>query len=1086
MLSRLTHGLLLLLLLLLLVACNGAPEPSQPVEVPPPSVEPELVLTPPPGGYTLFRLTVTATTEPDHDLFFDLDQPPELSTHEAYRGSFDVRLVKSSTLFVVVRSPDGETFGPYEFQYGLTSLAGDGACQLTEPARQFYREDEAVPLLLQYLLPAALARLEVSVNGVWQEIEVAHHQGSRTVELGPFAEGDYEVGCRVVLLNEEWDGNGVGFVVDGTPPSGAWLTSGASFTQADWRNVFLVTAEDSLSGLASVQLCNAQSDVCIPMREDEADIYGYPTALTDQTALSSDLYVRLRDVAGNESIVSTEHFDFTSFQDPVPARAPLPITLTTDSDLWQSGALLQGPDGLVDVRLDFSVVAGGDLTELLRFSGLPVPVGEWNAVPLAPGWNEFLYRVSDSGYWRSFGIYHVGVEVNLPPSEGQWLVFSSRAGWPTMQSQLEEVVTPSDSASYTRWTRPWFDVPNLFFVEDDLDGEQRWMSMADLWVDPVDPVSSWTENRRAWAEPVGIEPVLHEPDPEPRSYAKQVSIDVAADVPPGDIFFRWFISPRGFPTYHEKLFDADEFPVGVTVPERNGLCMFFVDVYGNGLPTADEPRAWGPCLDEEGEGRDFLIDWRHDDELTISQSTGLISGLHYAGAVTGTITVTTEDGQPLISYPSPTWQDRSGVGQASFQDGFNIRYPALPAVLDVYHAGEAAQLTFDAQDGILTETISVAVTDEVGQPLQSLVLTSSTSGVDDDGYAATDPFGLADVPVLGPVPYTVYASRDGWLSEKAVTESTEGELPLRLLSPGVTGGLYGTVTAEGEPVGNAEVTWESELYVARGRTADDGTYAIPASGGTGVLTLSIHQAAQTRTETFAAEVTLESILLDLDITREAMLSWPIGLGSAPQVVLGPLAAPQPVHLRVGQGFYTAAITDAADDIWMGEWSDGFRRFFAMPGALPPFLAVALDSYPLPSSPSFDRIYSYARCGDWEREVRSSISAQSDCWRWLGDDSLQTYALGSLLDEAYPQHMGLGLLDGRVRDSSGTLIEDARLLVLRDQILTGRTIHVMSEAGFISAAVPYGIYQVRDGAGNLLHSNVRVVPGENNDYSFTLP
>lgn len=1009
---------------------------------------PKITITPKPGVYQTYKLAVTVTTDPDHELFFAFATAPVITPGRGKLEKLELNLIHSTVLRVAVRAPSGKVFGPYDYAFELVRVNPDGLCELTPPAKEFYRATETIYFALQYIYSNALSRLEYGVNGDWKTLSTDDYQGTLDLEVGPLAEGVHTVQCRMVSGDNAATSAAVQVNVDGTPPTGAWVDGAFTFNQTSWRNVLEVSASDAFSGLQSVDICNAATAACLPMATTGSTQYFFATALTDGTRLTSQLYVKLADRAGNVRLLPTQLLDLLDYADPVPPRAPKPITVTTAA------------------AFDIASFIGASPSEVRRFDG-SVPAESATALALEPGWNEFLYRQASSDHWHSVAAYRGGVEALLPPTAGQWLVFSSGATVPGLQARLEEIITPVDIAATTKFSRPWLaSVPNLFFVEDT-DGDSRWTQADTLFHDPA---TQWTDRQRAFGEPVLIAaPAAF--TPATFTFSRQVTVSAAAGLPAGDLYFEWRDSLGAFPSYHARLAPA-AFPRPVSVP-ADGVCLFFLDTDDRGAPSAAEPRAWGPCSQD-----DFVVAARPGalEARDVSPyPLPWIHGIPYGGEVTGVITVTDALGQALVRYPTAVVADGSGLGAEGYREGFETRYPQLPMQVDFYIGAEAASWgPLAAGETPPPGVIAVSVTDGAGAPVQALVVSRADA---QERYAAGDAGGQASVAVGGAAPYELYAARDGWLSVKAVTDATSADLTL--LAPALTGRLAGVVGDDGAAIAGAELTWENERYRASTISRSDGSYALPASGGDGVLSVTLRAPSSTRSMQYALTVTSAEVEFHPALRPLPNAADPVGLtqGYPPTSISGPATA----TVAADNYWYSAAFSAPATGAWSVDWL-GFKRHVTLPGALPQFPPVAWSQVALPAyGGALTWLNSYLRCGDWEQPVADAVLEHWSCWHWIGDDDLQYYSLGRSVAGAYPAHAGFGVVQGELTQADGSPLVTGTTLRFVDRLLEGRTILVRVTNGVFSAAVPAGVYDVRDENDNPVYAGyqfARVTVAEN--------
>lgn len=1028
------RSVLLGVLALIGLACPGKNEPPQKIKAQP--RPPGLQIQPAPGVYEAYQLTVTAVTERDHVLYVGLDEPPELSPTQGYRESFRLTLVKSTRLFVNVQRPNGGRYGPYVYEYLLRSPFRTGNCAIAELPKTFYRGDEPLNLLVQYVFPAALSRLEIALDGVSHSVPVKSFSGVTTATFAPLSEGAHTVQCRVVSPSATFVGNVIDFIYDHTPPSGTWLTSAFVFNQNNWRNELQVEAADGLSGLAEVSICNAGTGTCITMLPAGGPVYTFATAMTDATRLVADVYVHLVDRAGNVFDLPQRTVDFLAYSDPVPSDLPLAITYAAQP-IWNLAAMLPA-----------------NVSEVRHFDGssLSEPI---TAVSLSTGWNEFLFRISGSQHWHSYGVYQAGVEVHLPaiPNAQRWLVYASVATVPAMQAKREDVIPMPTTGSVAVWKRPWFEeIPHVFFVADDGDG--RWTEGDSVYVDSQD---NWSSSVRAWGVPLFITSI-EVTAPTPPGYGKTVTLDIAPGLPQSPVFFEWRADYSSFPAYHKRI-TATTYPVQVTVP-TSGLCHFFLDLDGGGTASAGEPRSVQSCSENT-----FLIASR-DGPLAVTMVAGYplpwVKGMLYGSSVTASVVIVDETSNPVVTYPIRSVLDVSGLGSALYAEGFEIRYPNLSSEIWFQQDSYLARWTpAPTSESMPSTTLSVYVVDQVGSSLSAVVF---AKGATRKTYVYAPAGQWSLLPVDGSAPYSVFAVRDGYLSEKAITSATN--VTLRLLAPTIAGAMTGVVRdALGRPLPNAEITWESNGYFAATRSDANGNYRLPVTAAVGELRIQIPLASGKRTVNYAIATTTGLQQADwLGPTTWEPL-WPMGLGSVPDNIVGPSSLP----VVSGGLAYSAIVTGATSGTWQSRWST-WARNFTLPGGLP---GQALANWHVTALPSLrffmGNFDTHLRCGDWRQPVADVVFVHADCWAWLGQDEFQTYILGLPQGDQYPSRSGLGGLLLNIYTSVGGIPVGSQLLDLHEQILPGRKIRVRVENGIVSATIPAGVYRVTTSSGTPLYT-----------------
>ncbi len=984
---------------------------------------PTLVTTPPPGDYGAFSLPVSISAgSPEWELFYDIDRDPAVEGVYPYVGSFSVRIIRTSQIVVLARrAGNPKLWGPYFFEYRLTSPIHDGACAFVPPARTLYTGGVPIPLTLQYRRATALSRLEMAVDGVWTELAVSDGEGAESVTIGPFATtGARTVDCRIVDADEKvWPGEELVLDIDADAPTAAWGTAAQNFTRMTWRNQLRVDVADVGSGVDRVLFCNGATDVCGEAFTPDGLEWVYATALTDRTDTAVSLSVRVTDLAGNETVLPARAFGWAAFAEAWAEPPAESIPMTTEA------------------RWPLADVVGVTPAEVYRPDGSPMAATETvNDLWLAPGWNEFFYRPAGSLEWRTHAVYRSGASITLPAPAGQWLVYASESTVPGFEAVR--------LGAYGAGEVPYagFRVPHLFAV-DDRHADDRWDAYDTLVTNPAD---RYEDRFLAVARPLVVATA-----PWPMAaHATDAAamLDADAGLPAKPVLFQWRPTLYAWPVTHVSL-GAPAFPLAVSVP-ATGVCAFILDENEDGAVNIGEARVVDDCAPQT-----FTIARRHGP---LRFSASRILGVPYGGLVTSVVTVRSPSGVELLRYPLGDLLDRDGIGIARIQPDF--RYPQLPVLGRFYAAGEVTWATAPIlETPAWDETMSVAVTDEAGNPVVALVMAGEGAG---STYAATDDFGAAVVGLpSGGGLQRIMAVREGMLSHVVYAEPA-ASVELRVLSPGITGWVTGVVRDENlTPVANAEVAWHATQFHSRTLTGPDGSYGLPASGGTGSLTVSAAAVYGTRFDAAALYVTGATEVHDFILPPDG-IEGPQGLhGAIPPTLL---EGPSPAVLRYADPLYAALLTGPASGAWDAVWSmSGLRRRVQLPGNLPAYNITNYGAWPTPFNLVGFNLKQRAVCGAWWQEVNGLIMTHLPCWTWVASDGLQTFVLGQEDETGYPDHDGLGLVMATVRTNSGNMPANQTLL-FDDLVLAGRTILVPVESGAVSAAIPAGTYAVRTAAG----------------------
>lgn len=1002
----------LLWLALLLPGCSSGPET---FTAPPTSESPIVAVRPAPGTFTASSLAVTisVTAPPGAETFVGLGVPAESSEAQKFVSPLTLRLVKSTQIQVIVTQ--GKRFwGPYVFDYVFSrTVSGGGGCSVRPLSKYWFRGVEGVAATFDYSFPVALTTLYGVVDGAQLiKLDPTASAGNFEHVFGPLPEGKHTLGCMIRAPGlEDLKGDPVEFAVDAHAPEAAWVDPGGAFTHETWAGTFRLQTADGESGVSVARICSGGGQFCMDMLELGAGIWAYATVLTTQTSAAASLTAVITDVAGNSTAVAPLALNLTDFAEEPPLAA-VPITMTTD-------AFLNVPQHL-----------GLTLSEVCDLQ-LSAPCFDPANVPLESGWNEFLFRVPGRLEWGSVAIFRAGVQATLPPSPYEWLIYASQSVVPMMQAALIDVTTSTND-----WRRAWFDVPHLYFVED-VNANLRWDEYDNFFTSPADTRSGLWMARQ---EPVYISPVQRTFFPQP---ATTTALSCPADCSfGGRLYFERRSFWSAFPDAHIDL--------GVTIPAQQEIpalpgdwCTFFWDENADGALAVSEPRAFGYCSAPA-----FALS-RQDGALRFSS---ILQGVPYGGQVTRCLEALTPGGQILARYPATPKADRIGLGIIDGALAGDGRFPGVDSRM-VFYAGD--QVTWATHPQVPPTSLAVVysayVTDENGAPVEALVELRQYGNL--VNKAVSNAMGNAQVSAGSdqPAPWFV-ARRDGYLSMGAGT--TDSSVDLRVLSPQVTGLVRGAVfDAFGAPVPNVAIHWKAPPYESWTVSGPDGGYALPASGGDGVVTVSVLEPLLQEL-TFPLFVTSGLATLNVVVENRGSEYWPQGPWSSeiPTVSGGRLLA--------GPDYY--AVSDVTGET-LQVTAQGVTRNVRLPGALP-----AIVDYPYAYVPvDFDfaaELNLRAECGARSQVVRGWAGLDSGCWSLVGNDSLQDYyflrfsmpATGATL-------LGMTRFLGRVEQAAGGTLPN-QVLTFHDRLL-GRRLRLPLNDGAVDGYLPLGVYQVESETGS---------------------
>ncbi len=985
-------------------------------------MEPLLSVEPPPGAYGAYALDVTlAAADPEVELLFALNRAPDPEV-EAWEGNpVAIRLVDSASLVVFTRDAGGRVWGPYSFGYQLAMRDPEGFCVIQPPARTHYGAAEPIPLEVSFSLPAALSALELRAGGTRSVslVSAAYPRGTTTLTLPPLTlEKAWTVECRVATPGaDDIVGNTVDVHVDATPPVAVWNFDPPWSPPTHFR----IDASDTGAGLAAAELCDAAFSHCVPM---QAVSGGFRFSTAWQTGGGAfTARARVTDRAGNVRHLAA--VSSTAAAVPPASLSVLPITAVTGAPFDLGAWLAQAGEGPPEeIRaLDFTLLAAG-------------------AVPLAAGWNEFLYRPAGASAWRTVGIYRAGIALTLPARPAaahRWLLYASSATIPVWQA----APVATHPVTVPVWSRPWFDVPRLFFVED-VNGDGVWGDAEPIYRPAVEDFGG-AFLRRAVPVTAALEAVPGMP-----AVTTAASEVACGDCGAGGILrvFR-ATTPTGLPLERTSLGGIDlsaASPVSVTYPaEAADACRWFWDEDGNGVASADEPRALVGCSAA-------AVALHRGGGLTASadSSSLAVAGIPFGGAVTGFVEVRDGAAELLVRAPLDTLADRDGTGRRVAPLPFAASWPAQIRLWS--SGGETATAPLPGTPAASTATVQIAVQDDQGQALSAAVEVRSDVLADFRIYDAATP--SVTVQVAPGLRSRARALREGYVGEWVYLDEPAVTLPL--LSVAMTGRALGSVRDEdGTPISGALIEWESEPWTSRTQACADGTFSLRALGAGRLMVRSPASGASLTQSLHLTAGDEKTVHVTLPAKGPR---WPLGL----QTVAGSLSVtgPAPAALFSGAGYVWGPRAEGA---WMIE-SGTHRRAFTLPGAIPGLGFAGGREHDFSWSSELRDAALSVRCGGRVQGIPFGARARIDslCWEWWGEWNGTAWFLGRPEPEAGFPAAGIRRFRTTVL-KNGTYAAGAPVR-FRD-LLFGRTIEGLSGAGgALEVLLPHGYFAIEDDAG----------------------
>jgi hypothetical protein len=985
-------------------------------------VAPVLKMTPPPGTYQarVLEVLVQAPTA-DFDLFLGIDSAAVTEPANAYPGALTVQLYGTSRLHIAMRAPDGTfwNYGPY--QYKLEQDFPEGACSVMALPRDSFRDDEIITVGVTYARATALDEVNLKYDGAHlHRFATTPDQGhgSGIFELGPISEeGWHTLECEVSARFSTVGSTVVSFLIDGTPPSVSWAGQTGRILPRDWTGVFPVLATDMHSGVALVEVCNAGLTACLLVEHVEDDEYRFATVITRETDTIASLRVRVTDRVGWTTVSSPIGLELWGFANTVPFIRE--ITTTTQS-AWDLSAEVTGAVAQifrVDGRIDAS----------------PLP---W-ALQVFAGWNEWAYRSELDVDWSSFAIYGAGLSLAVP-SLGEWLVYGSHSTLPAFQAFLLDRLSPLSMG----WANPDFQIPHLFFILDE-DGDGRWSSPDRLFRCAED---AWQGRWFTDGEPVQCT-FVEVPMETESTTLHTVDIDCAECSGAGRLVVQQRATLASWPVSH-TTFAPEVFPVQVTFAAEPGLlCVWWWDVSEHGAMEPNALRAFETC-----EATSVQLKSHGAGNFRLSDTQQEFLGMPYGGTVTGHVNFLDSMENVLLHISWPQNVDHAGHGRVGLSPPEVLNYTSGP-VEGVWFSGgdsfaERHILAISQSSG----QVWVRVTDQAGDDAPAVVW---VAGAYRNHAVVVDSPGLTVVP-LPEEAREIWAERAGFLSLLSKVDG-ESEYALRITHESLTGRVTGMLSSEfGAPVTAAEVVWESQLFRARTYTDAAGHYALPASGGAGILRVSFGESWPV-VATYELEVTSATVVFNIAAPDPEGPRAGLGVirfGSTPVHSAGS-------HFSLSdERYYSLAGTGLTGihSIALGQLEHDTR----LPGFLPAFsMPGNADSSPPTAWQLGGRSL---RCGARHVEETGGAVLDAPCWTWSAQDGMEEYFLGILGGErGFPAAVGAAMSEFSVGMYTGDH------LVLQDRLLS-RTIRLRVTEGFAVGGVPYGVYDAFTAEGIRMHRN----------------
>lgn len=1021
MISRLA---LLVTAACLISACDGdAPR----VGPPPPPAAPRLTVTPQPGTYNAASLDVKVEAPSrDYKLYFGINTDVSKRPADARLGEFTARIVGSSRINVAVEDPKGRWWDYAALEYRLQDSLGYPECSVAPLSRPYYKHTENITVSFRFARDNALATVALVLDGTpvfTVTTDPGMRLGTTTTVLKPVkSEGWHRLECTVTSPKQKAVSQAVSFLIDRTPPAAAWLGQTGLISAAQWNGLFPVSAADAGSGIDTVEVCRDDLSVCLPLEASAAGAYRYMTVITRATDTSAVLRLRATDRVGWTFVSPAVTLNLTGYEGPATSTAQT-ITATTASSL------------------DLAAVTGKAIVEHYRVDGHVLPPEQPSAVTVFPGWNEWAYRPSGAVDWATYAVYGSGAAVTLPPSSSAWLVFASQSTLPAFEASFLARLDPFTET----WEYKSLQVPHFFFVADALD-DGSWSAGDAVYRCTED--AAWSGPWMAEDTPIGctLEPVAQD---AATGATQQVAVDCVECSGPGTVWLERRSSVAAWPTSHTTV-------TAVTFPEIVGVgftpgqtCLWWWDADGEGILEPGDPRAMEPCS-----AAAVTLSTYAPGPLRFIPSPNeiIVGGLQYGGTLTSAVAFLNQ-GEPIFTATWDPIVDSDGDGVVTFVPPDYVRYTEASTEIRLYSGSR--ELTYPQELALLPtpRNVTVHVVDDSGAPAPAVVWITG-----DRTYAAVaGSSGTVSVSLPNNA-FEVWAQRDGFVSKTvAISGATEYFLPIT--SAQVTGTISGKVTSEtSAPIAGAKLIWNADSgYRSFAQTDSQGEYALPASGGEGVLRVELrHLEWPVQTEyAFSVTTVTEAFDIALPDPNGVLTSLGMSLFGVPAYTSGS----QPVLANAGH--YTVA-----GELPVGKHTFGQALFYhdvTLPGLLP-----AIYFPQLPFQPPYysgtnvaDRIL---RCGDRSQIERGSLALDAPCWTWTVHEGLEDYFLGIYGgSRQFPEALGITTVFLAL---SGTFEAE---LVLRERLLN-RQIRVPVIDSMVNTAVPFGVYDIYTPGGVRLNRN----------------
>lgn len=1030
----------LLLVGLCFVAACGEGRGARPPA--PQAAAPALRVSPQPGSYATGELVVAVDAASEqYGLWAAVGEAPD-TTHAPQRGSLEVRLVRSGQVELVVEDPAGRRW-PFSYSYTLRSQNRSPRCQVVTGSALLSGSQPA-DVSVGFDLANETDRLFVSVDGAERSVgrDELDAQSSVAVAAGPWpATGVHWIACRIA--GSQPFSHRAEIVVDADPPAALWTGDAGPFSRASWPFALSLWASDALSGLVDVQLCSAHA--CVPAAGTGGGHFDYATAFTEGTRFQGEITAVARDAVGNRTVLAPLIVDLDFAEPARLALAPIPAT-----------------HAAVVSILDYVPALGGvaEVRRLADFAQTLTP----GALPLLPGWNDFLFRQTGKTEWESFAIYRLGWRAALAPASGQWLVFASSSTVPAFNGTVRAASGADEVYA------DWWDIPHLYFV-DDADADGAWGAGETACMPSSDAFEGrWFMRALPWSWASSPGECFAVAASAPVTSAQAWCSDCAAG---GRLWIEARPDWRSAPAFRAPRpgVSSAALPAGapVTAPTAGeGVCAVYWDENANGAADGDEPRAFDACG-----AADYVLA-RRGGTLRVAQAGGAlhVGGLRYGEGGWVALEVTSATGA-VVRRSLGFARDTDGLGTASVELPEDLQ-PVWPWAATVTDPESSASLAL-SQAAVTSPAahLRVWVVDHLAQPITepAVYVVYATGEIAGGLYDGAGGSRLLGVQTAGAA-WTGMAYREGHLSVAAAAANTD--VTLKLLPPQVTGRLAGRVLdVAGRPVPGANVTWSASPYESRTVADATGRFSLPALGNGG-LWAEGGEPWQAASMFFSVDVGTHVDTVELRLP---------GVGTSP--ARGLLGNAGYIGVRGAATFMASPYYYA--DLTAGTWvqtAGSMERRFVYPGYMPGLEDVTAVWMPAPASVGPVEAEA-AVCGDRRQATGGggAIRIDAPCWQWSVEAGLEAYFLGHLDGVAAPDPRArFGRL--RVAVPSGSTG-----VVRLDDLLFDRSIRLPIDGSSAAATVPAGVYRIfRPDGSPVLDSygapvRIEVIPGAETSYAL---